>query len=99
MLNKNKKKKIIIGLKKAQSGLERIIKIMEDSSDKENDRCFSIMQQILSIIGLLKVVNIGMLENHLNSYIQKNIKGKISKKELLKIEEEILKIVRQAQNK
>ncbi|MFC1599086.1 metal-sensing transcriptional repressor, partial [Patescibacteria group bacterium] len=45
----NQKKKILINFKKAQSLLEKIIKMSEDQ-----EYCIHIMQQNLAVIGLLK---------------------------------------------
>ena len=97
MLKNNKKKKILIGLKKAQSSLKRIVDLLEDESKNNQDQCFSIIQQNLSIIGLLKSVNINMLENHIDLYIREVEKKKIGKKKLDKMKEEILKTIRNAQ--
>ncbi len=100
-MKEEKQKKILIGLKKAQSSLERIIEVLE--KDKESggagkeEKCFSIIQQSLSIIGLLKSVNMMMLENHISSYIRNLKKEKISKHKLERMKEEILKTIKQAQ--
>ena len=101
MPEKNNKQKVLIGLKKAHTSLGRIIDALgqETNSKHNDDKCFNIIQQNLSVIGLLKSVNITMLENHIDSYIQEIKKGKMSKSSLDKMKEEILKTVRQAQNK
>ncbi len=98
-----RKEKIIIGLKKAHSSLERIIETMESENSLKNkngeDKCFSIIQQNLSVMGLLKSVNISILKNHLDLYIKKVQQGKMNKANLTKMKEEILKTVKQAQDK
>jgi DNA-binding FrmR family transcriptional regulator len=101
MSEKNNKQKVLIGLKKAHTSLGRIIDTLSKETDgKHNDdKCFNVIQQNLSVIGLLKSVNITMLENHIDSYIKEIKKGKMSKNSLDKMKEEILKTVRQAQNK
>jgi len=53
-------KKTLIGLKKARTLLEKIIKMSED--DKY---CIDIIQQNLAVIGLIKSANITLLESHL----------------------------------
>ena len=100
------KKKILIALKKARSSLDRIISEVESTDDNhENSRCFDIIQQSLSVIGLLKNANNQILKRHIDSYIDsyvKNISGKggcITKEELENMKEEIIKIVQTAQNK
>lgn len=56
------KQKTLIGYKKAQSLLKKIITMVED------DRyCIDIMQQNLAVIGLLKSAHQLLLEGHLNS--------------------------------
>jgi DNA-binding FrmR family transcriptional regulator len=101
MPEKNNKQKVLIGLKKAHTSLGRIIDALskESGSKHDEDKCFNVIQQNLSVIGLLKSVNIAMLENHIDLYIKEVKKGKMSKSSLEKMKEEILKTVRQAQNK
>jgi DNA-binding FrmR family transcriptional regulator len=100
---KDPKEKMLIGLKKARTSLDRIIAILSaenlDKEGKEEDKCFGIIQQNLSVIGLLKSVNTAMLENHINLYIKEVKKGQMNKRRLEQMKEEILKTVRQAQNK
>ena len=55
-------KEIITALKKAQSHLGRVIRMVEDK-----EYCISIIQQNLAVIGLLKSANIKLMERHLNS--------------------------------
>lgn len=58
----NKKQKVIINFKKAQSLISKIIEMLE------NDRyCIDIMQQNLAVIGLLKSAHQTLFENHLNT--------------------------------
>jgi DNA-binding FrmR family transcriptional regulator len=102
MTKENNKQKVLIGLKKAHTSLGRIIEALSEdntTSSKSEDKCFKIIQQNLSVIGLLKSVNIAMLENHIDLYIKEAKKGKMSKNSLDKMKDEILKTVRQAQNK
>ncbi len=96
---RNSKEKIIIGLKKAKSSIERILQMVENSSEKRNDKCFAIIQQNLAVIGLLKSANIAMMENHLDAYIRKNGRTVKQKNDLKKMKKEILKIVQIAQDK
>jgi DNA-binding FrmR family transcriptional regulator len=78
--------KNLINLKKAQSHLDRVIKMVE-----ENEYCINIMQQNLAVIGLLKSVNQKLLEGHLKSCFANAMKGsnEARKKEMI---EEILQL-------
>lgn len=58
----NKKKNTIIGLKKANTLITKIISQIE-----ENDDCINIMHQNLTVIGLLKSAQQKLMENHLES--------------------------------
>ena len=55
-------KEILIALKKAQSHLGRVIKMVD-----ENSYCMEILQQNLAVVGLLKSANNKILARHLNS--------------------------------
>ncbi len=93
------KKKIIIGLRKARTSLDKIIYLLgKDEAEVEN-KCFDVIQQNLSVIGLLKSANIAMLENHLDFYINSVNKKNVSKEELKNMKEEIMRIVQIAQKK
>ncbi len=96
-MKEEKQKKILIGLKKAQSSLGRIIKVLEGDDSQKEERCFSVIQQSLSVIGLLKSVNMMMLENHISSYIKNLQKKRVGKHKLEQMKEEILKTIKQAQ--
>ena len=96
-MKEEKQKKILIGLKKAQSSLGRIIEILENDDNNKDKKCFSVIQQSLSVIGLLKSVNMMMLENHISSYIKNLHKKKVGKRRLEQMKEEILKTIKQAQ--
>lgn len=56
------KQKTLIGYKKAQSLLKKIIEMVE-----EDRYCVDIMQQNLAVIGLLKSAHQLLFEGHLNS--------------------------------
>ncbi|MDD5040893.1 MAG: metal-sensing transcriptional repressor [Candidatus Peribacteraceae bacterium] len=56
------KQKTLIGYKKAQSLLKKIISMVE-----EDRYCIDIMQQNLAVIGLLKSAHQLLFEGHLNS--------------------------------
>ena len=95
-MNKQKKK-IAIALKKAKTSLENILVIMEEADDK---RCFDLIQQNLAVIGLLKSANVLMLENHLDAHIEK-IKNKspLDKKKMRQLRDEVVKVLKTAQDK
>ncbi len=81
-----KDKRIGIGLKKAQSHLKKVIKMVE-----EDQYCINIMQQNLAVIGLLKSAHQLLMANHLNTCFKKAI---VSRNEKLKQEmiNEILRV-------
>ncbi|OGY46258.1 MAG: hypothetical protein A2744_04680 [Candidatus Buchananbacteria bacterium RIFCSPHIGHO2_01_FULL_44_11] len=78
------KNEVLIGLKKAQSHLGKVINMAES-----HEYCIDIMQQILAIVGLLKSANQKLLADHLNSCFISALKGsnEARKKEMV---EEIL---------
>lgn len=71
----DKKKKTLIGLKKAQSLLGKIIEMVS-----ENEYCIDIMQQNLAVMGLLKSVNNQLLENHMNTCFTRAMKANNQKR-------------------
>ena len=85
---KEERKNISIGLKKAQSHLGKIIKMIE-----EGDYCISIMQQNLAVIGLLKSAHQQLMEGHLNSCFKDAMSSKNEKKKQEMIDE-ILKVMK-----
>ena len=97
--SQNKKKKIIIGLKKARTSLDKILQELEGEPHSVDKKCFNIIQQNLAVIGLLKSANTVMLENHLDRYIDNTQKDGKKKEELQKMKEEVIKIVQVAQKK
>ena len=82
----DKKKKIVIGLKKAHTLLSRVIKMTE-----ENKYCIDIMQQNLAVIGLLKSAHQALMENHLHTCF-KNAMASRNEKVKEKMVEEILTV-------
>ncbi len=89
------KKKIIIALKKARTSLDKIITRIEN----DDSQCFDTIQQSLSVIGLMKNANNHILEKYVDDYIENVADKEKSKEDLLKMKEEIIKIVQNAQNK
>lgn len=87
------KEKVTTALKKAKSSIEKIL----ISVEKKDPDCFSIIQQNLAVIGLLKSANLLMLENHTERSIQK-ITG-LKNKQGKEFQSELLKILQTAQNK
>lgn len=67
--------KTSISLKKAQSHLNKVIKMLE-----EHEYCIDIMQQNLAVIGLLKSAHISLMEGHLNSCFRNAMKTNNEKK-------------------
>jgi DNA-binding FrmR family transcriptional regulator len=95
----DKKAKILTGLKKARTSLDKIIQSLENEEKTADKKCFNVIQQNLAVVGLLKSANVVMLENHLDFYIDSIDKKNVSKKELEKMKEEIVRIVQTAQKK
>lgn len=56
------KKQAAIALKKAQTSITRILKMIED-----DEYCIDIMEQILAVNGLIKSSSEKMLQNHLRT--------------------------------
>ncbi len=79
-------KEIITALKKARSHLDNVIKMNENKK-----YCIDVLQQSLSVIGLLKSANDKLLERHLNTCFRRAIKGTNEKRKRTMISE-ILKI-------
>ncbi len=76
----------MIGLRKAQSLIGRIIE-MEESGEY----CIDIMQQNLAAIGLLKAAHQNLMEGHLKSCF-KNAMASASENKKHQMIEEILKV-------
>lgn len=89
----SKREKISVALKKARTSVEKILAAVET---KDPD-CFSIIQQNLAVIGLLKSVNLLMLESHMDRTAEK-LSGPQAR-QLKVIQKELLRIVQTAQNK
>jgi len=88
MMNcENNKQKKLIALKKANSLIEKIIKMVED--DKY---CIDIMQQNLAVIGLLKSFHQLVLENHLQTCFKKGMESNSEKKKI-EIIDEVIKVI------
>lgn len=85
--------KQLIALKKAKTLLDKIIKMSE-----KNEYCIDIIQQNLAVIWLLKSVNLTLLEWHLSCCFVDAVKSNNKKKQTEMIDE-ILTIVKTAQNK
>ncbi|MDD5527670.1 MAG: metal-sensing transcriptional repressor [Patescibacteria group bacterium] len=81
-----KREKILIGLKKANSLLTRVIKMTE-----HGDYCIDIMQQNLAVTGLLKAAHQALMENHLHTCF-KNAMASKNEKVKAKMVEEILRV-------
>ncbi|MCX6720531.1 MAG: metal-sensing transcriptional repressor [Candidatus Staskawiczbacteria bacterium] len=87
MINKNKQK-ALIGFKKAQSLILKIIKMTESG-----EYCINIMQQNLAVIGLLRSAHEMLMENHLNSCFKNAMASKNERKKK-QMTEEILKVTK-----
>jgi len=84
----NKKEKVLINLKKAQSLTLKIIKMVE-----AGEYCICTMQQNSAAIGLLKSVHQMLMENHLNTCFKSAMETKNEKKKQEMIDE-ILKVTK-----
>jgi len=76
------KAKTLINLKKAQSHINKVIKMIEDG-----EYCVDVMQQNLAVIGLLKSAHQMLMENHLKTCFKKVFESKSEKKKQKMIEE------------
>ena len=83
---KNKKRKTLIGFKKASSLLLKIIDMVE-----HDHYCIDVMQQNLAVIGLLRSAHEALMANHLNTCFRSAMAAKNEKKKQ-KMTEEILKV-------
>ncbi|MCX6825270.1 MAG: metal-sensing transcriptional repressor [candidate division SR1 bacterium] len=93
MHTNEQKKKQLIAFKKARSLLDKIITMAE-----KDEYCIDIVQQNLAVIGLLKNANLQLLDGHLNCCFVNAVKAN-DKKKLNSMIEEVLTIVKTAQNK
>jgi DNA-binding FrmR family transcriptional regulator len=86
------KKNSLIALKKAQSSINKIIKMIE-----EDKYCIDILQQINAVNGLLKSASNKILENHLNTCFTEgmNHKDEVEKNKLVK---EVLEVIKRGNN-
>jgi DNA-binding FrmR family transcriptional regulator len=75
-------KEISIGLKKAQTHLSNVLKMVEDK-----EYCINIMQQNLAVMGLLKSANNRLMERHLHSCFANAMKSTNEKRKKEMIEE------------
>ncbi|MFH1561612.1 MAG: metal-sensing transcriptional repressor [Patescibacteria group bacterium] len=80
------KDKTLINLKKAQSSVGKIIKMVEDGH-----YCIDVMQQNLAVIGLLKSAHQMLMENHLGTCFKKAMETGSQKKKQ-EMTEEILRV-------
>ncbi len=90
---KKEHEKALIALKKARSSLDKIITMIE-----KNQYCIKVIQQNLAVIGLIKWVNLALLEWHLWCCFVDAVKSN-DKKRMNEMINEILTIVKTAQNK
>jgi DNA-binding FrmR family transcriptional regulator len=84
---------VLTTLKKARSSLDKIIQMIEQDA-----YCVDIIQQNLAVNGLLKSVNLQLLEDHLGCCFVNAIKSEDEKRQEEMIQE-ILMIIKIAQNK
>lgn len=87
------KEKVKITLKKANSLTAKVQKMLEDDV-----YCIDIIQQNLAIIGLLKSANLKLLEGHLNCCLKDAVENNDEKK-LQEMSDELVKVMKTAQNK
>ncbi len=82
------KERTLINLKKAQSSIFKIIKMVESG-----EYCIGIMQQNLAVIGLLKSAHQMLMEGHLNTCFKKAM-GTKNEKRKQEMVEEILRVTK-----
>jgi len=79
---------VLTNFKKAQSHLQRIIKMRGEGA-----YCVDIMQQNLAVIGLLRSAHQALMENHLNSCFKSAMKTNNEQKKQ-KMTDEILQVTK-----
>ena len=79
-------RQIIVALKKARTHLANVISMVE-----EKEYCIDILQQNLSVIGLLKSANDKLMKRHLDSCFINAMKG-TNERRKKKMIDEILQI-------
>lgn len=87
------KEKALIATKKAKSSLEKVMKMIE-----EDKYCIDIIQQSLAVIGLLKAVNLKLLEGHVDCCV-KNACQSGNKQEIESKMTELINVLKIAQSK
>jgi len=85
MISENKQK-ALIGFKKAQSHIAKVIDMVE-----KDTYCIDVMQQNLAVLGLLKSAHQMLMENHLNMCFKNAMASKNEKKKK-EMTQEILKV-------
>lgn len=88
-----KHQKVIIGLKKARTSLDKILTMLE-----EEKYCIDIIQQNLAVIWLLKSANLNLLEWHLSGCVKRAMIAK-NEKEVEDKMQELVKVMNLAQSK
>lgn len=88
MMNEEKKKKTLTGLKKASGLLSKVITMVE-----QDHYCINVMQQNLAVIGLLRSAHETLMENHLNTCFRSAMASKDEKKKQ-QMTTEILKVTK-----
>jgi DNA-binding FrmR family transcriptional regulator len=86
MKQQNKNHKTLIGLKKANSLLLKIIAMVEGGH-----YCIDVMQQNLAVIGLLRAAHESLMENHLQICFKKAMASRDEKRKQ-QMTDEILKV-------
>lgn len=87
------KDKVSIALKKSNSLLQKIQKMIDD------DRyCIDVIQQVLAAMGLLRSINELLLEGHMNNCYKNAINSKNTKRQKEMIDE-LIKVMKIAQKK
>ncbi len=91
------RQKILIALKKARTSLDKIIAQLERG--EEQAQCFRVMQQTLSVIGLLKNANNHMLAQHVEDEMERRVGTTLRARDIAALREEIIRVVQAAQRK
>ncbi len=93
----NKRTKIIIALKKARTSLDKIIARVEGGQSEQ--QCFAVLQQMLSVIGLLKNANNDILAEHLFDVFAQKVGTTLTDNDVAVLRDEIVRIMQVAQRK
>ncbi len=91
------RQQILIALKKARTSLDKIIARV--AAGGAQSQCFDVLQQTLSVIGLLKSANNRILSAHVDAVLARSVGKVLTRRSADALRDEIVRIVQTAQKK